>query len=273
MFKQAEKQRTTAHIPLLSLLSRNCHTPLLHYQLVIPFNLECVMTSERAFDEENKVRRKKPPTAESEPEMDAGTESPLHHLQRTAGNAAVQRMVQRSGLGAAELDDETSTAIQRQRGEGHPLDRHVASNAGEALGADFEGVRIHTDNEADQINRQIGARAFTTGQDIFFREGEYSPHSTDGQKLIHHELTHVVQQKTAPGAISEGPLQVNDPHDSHEAEADRVADHLTGGGDMDVQRAAAPEEEELMAKPAEEEEEVMTKRLQRQEVEEEEMQQ
>ena len=50
--------------------------------------------------------------------------------------------------------------------------------------------------------RQLGARAFTTGQDVFFREGEYSPGSDSGRKLIAHELTHVVQQGT--GEIDSG---------------------------------------------------------------------
>jgi len=44
------------------------------------------------------------------------------------------------------------------------------------------------------LNKQVGARAFTTGSDIFFRQGEYNPDSSAGQKLLAHELTHVVQQ-------------------------------------------------------------------------------
>jgi hypothetical protein len=69
-----------------------------------------------------------------------------------------------------------------------------------AFEADFSGVKVHTDTEADIMNRQLNARAFTTGQDIFFREGEYSPSSGSGQKLIAHELTHVVQQ-TGKGKV------------------------------------------------------------------------
>lgn len=229
------------------------------------------MATEHALEEPGKVRRK-PPATKADPHKDEGSNttaegSEIQHLQRTAGNAAVQRMLaQRTAAGPSELDEETSQAIQRQRGSGHELDSDVAQNAGEALGQDFEGVRVHTDGQSDQINRQIGARAFTTGSDIFFREGEYNPHSQGGQKLIHHELTHVVQQKAIPGATTDGPLQVNDPHDSHEAEADKVANHLSSEG---VQRAAVEEEEEVMTKPAaEEEEEVMTK-LQRQEEDEE----
>nr|MCM0593799.1 DUF4157 domain-containing protein [Gloeotrichia echinulata DEX184] len=63
-----------------------------------------------------------------------------------------------------------------------------------AFGADFSGVKVHTDGQSDQLNRSIQARAFTTGQDVFFRQGEYNPGSRGGQELIAHELTHVVQQ-------------------------------------------------------------------------------
>lgn len=65
---------------------------------------------------------------------------------------------------------------------------------GQAMGADFSGVRVHTDARADQLNQSIQAKAFTTGQDLFFRQGAYQPGSREGQALIAHELTHVVQQ-------------------------------------------------------------------------------
>ena len=48
--------------------------------------------------------------------------------------------------------------------------------------------------KADQLNRSVQARAFTTGKDVFFKQGEYNPGSRGGQELIAHELTHVVQQ-------------------------------------------------------------------------------
>ncbi|MFC1892690.1 DUF4157 domain-containing protein [Chloroflexota bacterium] len=91
--------------------------------------------------------------------------------------------------------------IEGQRGGGHPLSDVVREPMERAFGADFSGVRTHTDSEADALNQQLSAKAFTTGQDVFFREGEYSPGSGSGQKLIAHELTHVVQQ--SGGRISQ----------------------------------------------------------------------
>ncbi len=65
----------------------------------------------------------------------------------------------------------------------------------QAFGADFSGVRVHTDAQAHQLNQSIQAKAFTTGQDVFVRQGAYEPGSRGGQELLAHELTHVVQQK------------------------------------------------------------------------------
>jgi hypothetical protein len=66
-----------------------------------------------------------------------------------------------------------------------------------AFGADFSGVRVHTDAQSDSLNKSIQAKAFTTGSDIFFSKGAYDPGSQDGQQLLGHELTHVVQQGAA----------------------------------------------------------------------------
>ncbi|MTJ08135.1 DUF4157 domain-containing protein, partial [Anabaena sp. UHCC 0204] len=59
---------------------------------------------------------------------------------------------------------------------------------------DFSSVRVHTDSKSDQLNQSLNAKAFATGQDVFFRQGAYNPTSRDGQHLLAHELTHVVQQ-------------------------------------------------------------------------------
>ena len=59
---------------------------------------------------------------------------------------------------------------------------------------DFSGVRIHTDEKAAEFARRVGALAYTVGQHLVFREGQYAPHTGQGKKLLAHELTHVVQQ-------------------------------------------------------------------------------
>jgi outer membrane protein OmpA-like peptidoglycan-associated protein len=68
---------------------------------------------------------------------------------------------------------------------------------GRLLGAEFGAVRVHTDDRADQLSRMLGARAFTTGNDIFFRRGAFAPEHASGRRLIAHELVHVLQQGAA----------------------------------------------------------------------------
>jgi len=63
-----------------------------------------------------------------------------------------------------------------------------------ALGVDLGAVRIHTDTQAGTLSRQLSARAFTTGSDVFFGSGEYQPGTASGRHLLAHELAHTVQQ-------------------------------------------------------------------------------
>ncbi|HEY9611221.1 DUF4157 domain-containing protein [Allocoleopsis sp.] len=98
-------------------------------------------------------------------------------------------------IAGGEASTDLDTAINSARGGGQPLDASLQQSMGQAMGADFSGVRVHTDALSDQLNQSIQAKAFTTGQDVFFRQGAYDPGSRGGQELIAHELTHVVQQK------------------------------------------------------------------------------
>jgi hypothetical protein len=141
---------------------------------------------------------------------------------------------------------------------------------GESMGHDFSGVRVHDSPESDALNKEINAKAFTTGQDIFFKQGEYNPGSSGGQELIAHELTHVVQQSTGQVPGSGSGMTVRPANDAFEQEADSAAQQAVQA--MPIQRQAAPEEEELQMKPIqrqEEEEELQMKSIQRQDEEEE----
>jgi Domain of unknown function (DUF4157)/Calpain family cysteine protease len=92
------------------------------------------------------------------------------------------------------VSDNVETAIECAKGGGQPLEENIQKSMEQAFNQDFSSVRIHTNDKADELNQAIQARAFTTGQDIFFRRGEYNPRSLEGQTLIAHELTHTVQQ-------------------------------------------------------------------------------
>jgi hypothetical protein len=87
--------------------------------------------------------------------------------------------------------------IRQIKGGGQPLPKSVRTFFEPRFGYDFSQVRVHIDTEADTFSRSLNAYAFTTGQDIFFRQGTYNPGGSGGRKLLAHELTHVVQQSNA----------------------------------------------------------------------------
>ena len=70
------------------------------------------------------------------------------------------------------------------------------------FGSDFSSVRVHSDPAAGELARQVGARAFTTGNHVFFAAGEYQASGEAGQHLLAHELVHVAQQSADGGVIS-----------------------------------------------------------------------
>jgi hypothetical protein len=99
-----------------------------------------------------------------------------------------------SSLQAGSVDADTESEIRSARGGGAALPDGVRAGMERSFGADFGSVRVHSGPSADRLSRSLQAKAFTTGSDVFFRSGEYNPASGQGQKLLAHELTHVVQQ-------------------------------------------------------------------------------
>ncbi len=86
-------------------------------------------------------------------------------------------------------------------GEGRPLDAAQRAYFEPRMGRDLAGVRIHTDNHAARTAEQLGARAFTVGPEIAFAPTEYRPETRPGQRLLAHEIAHVIQQGTADPAV------------------------------------------------------------------------
>ncbi len=75
------------------------------------------------------------------------------------------------------------------------------------FGADFSGVRLHTDSDAAQLSQDLNAQAFTRGGDVYMGAGKYNPGTTAGNELLAHELTHVVQQGAAQTRDSSDTVQ------------------------------------------------------------------
>jgi hypothetical protein len=109
--------------------------------------------------------------------------------------------LQRVGKEGGAVSDEFNTQLQGAKGGGQALDPGLQTQMGQAMGADFSGIKVHADSQSNQLNESIQSKAFTTGADVFFRAGEYNPGSKGGQELIAHELTHVMQQGQGAAAV------------------------------------------------------------------------
>jgi hypothetical protein len=200
----------------------------------------------REFERDPKIQPKAAvpaptPAASSDKRVAPGRSGALDtasmlHLQRVAGNQGVLQML---------ADDEERSPVQDVIGSGggSPLDSSTKATMESAFGASFGDVRVHTDAQASSSAEAVGANAYTVGNDVVFKSGQYDPGSPSGQKTIAHELSHVVQQSRGPvdGTDAPGGIRVSDPSDRFEREADATADQVLSS----VQREAVPEEEEL----------------------------
>jgi hypothetical protein len=156
----------------------------------------------------------------------AGERSSVHRslldLQRDYGNRYVGHVLRQASGGESEDGgmEGVQRSIDESRGNGHRMDHGTRRQMESAFGADFSGVTIHNDERADRLSESLSARAFTTGRDVFFRQGEYSPGTSGGRELLAHELTHVVQQS---GDGIHRKMTVSQPGDPQEVEADQMA--------------------------------------------------
>jgi hypothetical protein len=118
------------------------------------------------------------------------------------------------------------------RSSGQPLDTSTRGFMEPRFGHDFSHVRVHTDGRAVKSASALGARAYTVGADIVFGQSQYAPETKQGEHLLAHELAHVVQQQSTR-RVPQAELELGDPADSTEHEADAVAhatlatDHLS----------------------------------------------
>jgi len=143
------------------------------------------------------------PNDRYEREADAVAEqvmrAPAHGpvVQRKCAKCEQEERVQRKvqpGTAAQAAPAALGSQLAQSRGSGKPLPTHTRAQMEQHFGTDFSGVRLHTDPRAIQMSRNLNARAFTHGQDIYFGQGQFAPERPEGRRLLAHELTHVLQQ-------------------------------------------------------------------------------
>jgi len=85
--------------------------------------------------------------------------------------------------------------LKSSKGSGNQMEKSTKKTMEYGFGYNFENVSIHTDSTAIQMNKELGAHAFTHGNDIYFNKDKYKPATKEGKHLLAHELTHTIQQE------------------------------------------------------------------------------
>jgi len=129
---------------------------------------------------------------------------------------------------------------------GHSLDGATRAFMERRFGHDFSQVRVHSDARAAESAQAVNAHAYTVGKDIVVRTGAYEPNTQTGQRLLAHELTHVVQQRKTHGAtprrLANMALTFSQPSDRAEQEASRGAEAIMRGISFTPAATIAPGE-------------------------------
>ncbi|MDD5267122.1 MAG: DUF4157 domain-containing protein [Methylococcales bacterium] len=143
--------------------------------------------------------------------------------------SAVPPRIQRfTGQATGQTNTSPASVDRVLAGSGRPLEPALRQDMEQRFGHDFSGVRVHSGAAAEQSARELNALAYTVGRNIVFDTGKFAPSTNDGQRLLAHELTHVVQQR-GQRVASQMKLAVSTPGDAGEREADAAADAVIHG--------------------------------------------
>lgn len=138
---------------------------------------------------------------------------------------AVQNAAHGSPAAASPI---SPRSVLSRLGGGQPLAAGLRTRMERALGADFRGVRIHTGDGDGVLANALGAHAFTLGEHVAFASGRYAPDTGATERLVAHELTHVIQQRRGlSGSILAA--GIGHPGDVYEREADQAAERVGAG--------------------------------------------
>ena len=149
-----------------------------------------------------------------------------HHTVAGGGCSECEKkkgMLQRRTSSSEAIREVPPIVHDVLRSPGQPLDESMRAFMEPRFSHDFSRVRVHTDARAAESAQAVNALAYTVGTHVVFQPAHYETATSDGRKLIAHELAHVVQQHDAPGELAFG-SRVSQPVDAAETEADRMAE-------------------------------------------------
>ncbi len=137
-----------------------------------------------------------------------------------------RQTLQRYSTDRSEISEVPPIVHETLRSPGQPLDSEACAFFEPRFGQDFSQVRVHTDARAAESARAVNALAYTVGQNVVFGAGHYNLGTSVGKRLLAHELTHIAQYGSG---VIQGKLEIDQPGDSFEQEADQVADRIILG--------------------------------------------
>jgi hypothetical protein len=153
-------------------------------------------TRAKAEKEKQTSRAHKHESSENVQHDGSASQADMPALQRAAGNQAVDHLL---NTDANQIPPIVKDAVNNSNGRAlDPMTREMMESV---FDQDFSRVRVHTDPIAAASAQTINALAYTVGSDIVFAPNQFAPNSANGQQLLAHELTHVVQQSQAGAPI------------------------------------------------------------------------
>jgi hypothetical protein len=127
---------------------------------------------------------------------------PISSVQRKCAHCEEEKKMQRKEMNGNETtaDAGLENYVGGLQSGGQALSAEARSFYEPRFGYDFSNVKVHTDSIAAKSAQSINALAYTSRNNIVFNNGQYSPNTDNGKRLLGHELTHVVQQGTRLGS-------------------------------------------------------------------------
>lgn len=116
--------------------------------------------------------------------------APTHPVV-TGAPLKIQRF---TGQPTGRVDGSPASVDRVLASHGTPLEKTLQADMSQRFGHDFSQVRVHSDGAAEQSAREMNARAYAIGSNVVFGQGQFSPHTESGRRLLAHELTHTIQQ-------------------------------------------------------------------------------
>ena len=134
------------------------------------------------------------------------------HLRRSAQPSAAATI----GLEGGALDAASSSRIEAARGGGSPIPDGVRQRMETGFGTSLGHVRVHDGPEAGRLSAAMSAEAFTTGRDIFFGAGRFAPDTPGGEKVLAHEIAHVLSEPAGVVQRLSNPFRTKTPEEKAE---------------------------------------------------------